>query len=104
MFGLIHCSLGWLSWQALLSFHSKAQRGFASFLAWDPRHSKELQGELVAESTLLQYRGMLQRQLLWRRGNMAGFSSCGLFPSLRVEIRALKIPASTLQQPETDFS
>lgn len=62
MFGLFHCSLGWLSWQGLLSFHSKAQRGLPSSLAWDPRHSKDLQGELVAESTLLQCRGMLQRQ------------------------------------------
>lgn len=64
MFGLFHCSLGWLSWQGLLSFHSKAQRGFSSSLAWDPRHSKELQGELVTESILLQCRGMLQRQVI----------------------------------------
>lgn len=55
--------LGWLSWQDLLSFHSKAQRGFSSSLAWDPRHSKKLQGEFVAENTLLQCRSMLQRQV-----------------------------------------
>lgn len=63
MFGLVPCSLGWPSWQAPQSFHSEAQRGFSSSLAWDPRHSDELQGELVVDSTSLQCRGLLQRQV-----------------------------------------
>lgn len=63
LFGLVPHSLGWPSWQALQSFHSKAQRGFSSSLAWDPRHSGELQGELAAESRWLQCRGFLQRQV-----------------------------------------
>jgi len=63
VFGLVPWSLGWPSWQTPQSFHSKAQRGFSSSLAWDPRHSNELQGELAAKSRSLQCRGLLQRQI-----------------------------------------
>lgn len=50
--------------------------------------------------------GHVAKKTKWRNrgGDMAGFFSCGLFPYLMVEIRVWKIPASTLQQPETGFS
>lgn len=91
VFGLVPCSLGWPSWQALQSSHSKAQRGFSSSPVWDPGHSDELQRESVSESKSLQCRGLLQREVnggTKREREMASISSCGLFFYLRGEIRA----------------